>query len=273
VVAGCRHAPAATTLTLGAQRELLVAAEINGQPATLQLDTGASTTSFVPTAPQRFRFRRAMPTAGHGAGGDLGRVAWVQVYQLDIAGETIRGLIAAVFSLDSAHGTIDGVLGMDVLGNYVLDVDLRTHGLVLHPEGDLSFHSPDLIGADYQPLPGGQIALDVAINGRPATGILDLGANRTFANARTELIPDDDGTSISAAVGADRHRLTFHAASDVVIEIGPLALRAPSVWINDLPIFKTFGLADRPAVVLGTDILAGRRVVVDPFGHRVYLSR
>jgi Aspartyl protease len=273
IAAGCAHRAEPTTLTLGPARELLVRAEVNGRPATFQLDTGASTTSFAGHGPERFRLRGGWPTAGHGAGGELGRVAWVQVLKLEVAGETIRGLMAAVFGLDGAHGAIDGVLGMDVLGDYALEVDLRAMRAALHRDGDASFLAADLVAADYRPLPGGQVALTVAINGRPVTAVLDLGANRTFANPHTGLVADDDETTITAAIGADRKRLTFRAASNVAIDLGPLALQARSVWITDLPIFRTFGLADRPAVVLGTDVLAGRRIVVDPFRHRVYLSR
>lgn len=272
LAAGCAHAPAPTKLTLGPQRELLVAAEVNGRPATFQLDTGASTTSFTWSARQRLQLRAGWPSAGHGAGGKLAQVMWAQVIKLEVAGETIRGLMATVLSLDGAHGAIDGVLGMDVLGNYIVDVDLRALRVVLLPEG-ASHVTSDLVTADYLPLPGGQIALAVAINGHPATAILDLGANRTLANRHTGLVADDDHTTIAAAIGADRNRLTFRAAGDIAIALGPLALQARSVWISDLPIFGTFGLADQPAVVLGTDVLAGRRLVVDPFAHRVYLSR
>jgi hypothetical protein len=272
-VAGCAHRAEPTTLTLGPTRELLIAAEVNGRPATLQLDTGASTTSFTWSSRERLQLRAGWPSAGHGAGGDLAHVVWAQVIKLEVAGETIRGLMAAVFGLDGAHGAIDGVLGMDVLGDYALEVDLRAMRAALHRDGDTSFLTPDLVAADYRPLPGGQVALAVAINGRPATAVLDLGANRTFANPHSGLVADDDETTITAAIGADRKRLTFRTASKVAIALGPIALQARSVWITDLPIFRTFGLADRPAVVLGTDVLADRRIVIDPFRHRVYLSR
>ena len=270
--AGCAHAAQPAALTLGPQRELLIQSEVNGRPATLQLDTGASTTSFTWPGRRRLELRTGWPGAGHGAGGELANVMWAQVMKLEVAGETIRGLMAAVFSFDGAHGAIDGVLGMDVLGSYVLDVDLRAQRIVLLADG-AGHVTPDLVAADYRPLPGGQIALTVAINGRPVTAVLDLGANRTFANPHTGLVADDDETTITAAIGADRKRLAFRAASNVAIGLGPLALQARSVWITDLPIFRTFGLADRPAVVLGTDVLAGRRVGIDPFAHRVYLSR
>ena len=272
-LAACGHPPQPVKLTLGPQRELLVQAEVNGEPAILELDTGASTTSFVSRAKPRLHLRGFMPTAGAGAGGTLAHAGWVYITKLVIAGETLRGLGAVLLAGGGGHGAIDGLLGMDVLGDFALEVDLRAMRVVLHDRGDTSFVGPDLVATDYRALPGGQVALEVTVAGHPATAVLDLGANRTFANRRTGLAPDDDHATISAAIGADRNRLTFHAASDVAIAVGPLTLEARSVWINDLPIFQTFGLADRPALVLGTDVLAGRRIVIDPFRHRVYVSR
>ena len=190
-----------------------------------------------------------------------------------IAGEVTRRFAVAVVDVDAAGGLIDGVLGMDLLGERAIDVDLRVNRLVLHRKGDAGFRSSGLAWTDYTPLDGGQIALRVTLDGHPATAILDLGANHTFANAHVGLASDGAGASVSAAIGADRHDLMFRPVKDVVIGLGELALRAPSVWIGDLPIFQTFGIADRSAVLLGVDALAGRRIVIDPFSQRIYVSR
>ena len=42
--------------------------------------------------------------------------------------------------------------------------------------------------------------------------------------------------------------------------------------VADLPIFAELALANRPTVILGADLLAGRRLVIDPIDHRVYFS-
>lgn len=285
-IAGCSHTPQPTTIVVGPKRELLIPAVINDIPLVLQLDTGASHTSLAPATCRhlfsrlpRFdalsRRRRASPPPprGSGAGGDIADVTWVMLHKLQVAGEVFRGHAAVVVDIDTAGGAIGGMLGMDVLGEYVVEVDLRAHRFVLHSKLDASLLSPELVAADYQPLAGGQIALAITIEGRAATAILDLGANRTFANTRAGLTPDDRETTISAAIGADRNRLVFRSASDVPLGYGELVLRVRSVWISDLPIFRTFGIADRAALILGTDVLAGRRIVIDPFARRVYLSR
>lgn len=272
-VTGCRHVLQPTAIEVGPARELLVRVFLNDTPAMLQLDTGSSTTSLTPAARQRLGLGTWVPAAGGGAGGDLPHAEWVMVRRVKFAGAITHSLAVAVIDLDAAGGVIDGVLGMDMLGEYTIEVDLRAHRVVLHHEGDTSFRSAELVATPYRPLGGGQIALAITLEGRPATAVLDLGANRTFANTRTGLVPDDAESTISAVIGADRHRLKFRAASEVRLGFGDLALQARSVWIADLPIFRTFGLADRPAVVLGTDVLADHRIVIDPFARRVYLSR
>jgi len=270
---GCTHVTRPETIAIGPAHEVLVPAIVNGTRLTLQLDTGASTTSLTPAARRLLGLRYSRPTNGGGAGGELANVEWVFLRTLKVAGEVAYLLPATVIDLDAGGGTIDGVLGMDVLDRYVVEIDLRARRLVLHREGDTSFRSPELVWASYAPLERGQITLGITVEGRPTTAILDLGANRTFANLRAGLAPDDAEEIVSAAVGADGHRIQFHAVSDVQIGFGELALKARSVWISDLPIFRTLGLADRPMVLLGTDVLAGRRIVIDPFVRRVYLSR
>lgn len=276
-IAGCHHTPLSTTLVMGPKRELLAHAAIDERPVMLQLDTGASHTSVSPALCRRLGLYTSLarfeaPAQGRGAGGAFSRVLWT-VARLRFAGEILHLHPMAVIELSNAGDAIDGVLGMDVLSRYVLDVDLRSRRFTLHGKDDATFRPDDLISLGYTSLPGGQIALAITIAGRPATAVLDLGANRTLANPHVALAPDDDDLIISAAIGADGHQQQFRAASDVRVALGELELSARSVWISDLPIFTTLGLADGPAVVLGTDVLADHRVVIDPFTRRVYVSR
>jgi Aspartyl protease len=277
LAAGWRRAPLPTTITVGPKRELLIRGTVDHTPVVLKLDTGSSTTALTPAACRRLgiggrRYSAGAPPLGAGAGGSIDDVRWVFLRKLRFASELLWTHPAVVIDLEAANGAIDGLLGMDVLGLYALDVDLRAHRFVLHREGEVRHHTADLVAIDYRPLRGGQIALAITVAGRPATAILDLGANRTLANRRVAL-PHDDDTVVSAAIGADRRRLSFHTASNVELGVGGLVLRAGSVWVNDLPIFRTFALHDRPAVVLGIDVLADRRIVIDPFERRIYLSR
>jgi hypothetical protein len=289
----CHHPALPTTITVGPKRELLIHGIVNATPVVLQIDTGASNTSLTPAVCRRLGLHTGpvqfgAPLVGRGAGGSLAEVTWTVVQRLRFASEILHLHPVAVIDVDTADGaaavaaptralpaaaSIDGLLGMDVLGRYALDVDLRARRFALHGEDDTAFRSAGFASLGYAPLPGGQIALAVTIGGRPAIAVLDLGASKTFANTRVDLTPDDPDLVITAVIGADRHPLQFRAASDVPLVLGELALRVPSVWITDLPIFHTFGIADRPAVVLGTDVLADRRIVIDPFTRRVYLSR
>jgi Aspartyl protease len=292
MLAGCSHTLVPTTIVVGPRRELLVRGRVNGTAVLLQLDTGSSTTLLTPATCRRLGLDRrrgswagvVTPPVGGGTGGNYNDLTWVMLRKLSFAGAVFHAQAAVMLDLYAAEGAaggaargaareaIDGLLGMDVLGQYVVDVDLGSHRFAIHRDGDVRVPA-ELVVADYKALAGGQITLAITIDGRPATAVLDLGASRTFANTRVALTPDDAETTISAVVSSDRHAMTFRAASDVRIQLGALPLQARSVWISDLPIFRTFGLADRPAVILGTDVLAGRRIIIDPFLQRVYLSR
>jgi hypothetical protein len=57
------------------------------------------------------------------------------------------------------------------------------------------------------------------------------------------------------------------------IRVGDLALRYRIVVVADLPVFARFGLADRPAIILGANLFAGRSVAIAFADRAIFLSR
>src|ERR1041385_1775909 len=93
VVIGCSHPrPKVAPIAMGPQRELLVPVVINGEPMTLQLDTGASTTTITPRAKERLHLYRGLPVNGHGAGGPLEHVELVLLYTTEVCDHLVRYL-------------------------------------------------------------------------------------------------------------------------------------------------------------------------------------
>src|SRR5207245_2708529 len=130
---GCAPSrPKVAPIALGPQRELLVPVVINGRPMTLQLDTGASTTTITPAARARLGLENSIPGRGHGAGGPLEHVELVLLYTTEVCDHLVRHLPAAVVEIEHA----DGVLGMDVLGEYTTEIDLAQRSLRLHKPWD-----------------------------------------------------------------------------------------------------------------------------------------
>src|SRR5580704_6644912 len=270
VMAACAHGHP-LPITIGPAHELLVPVVVNGQELELQLDTGASTTTITPAAGERRDVQAdgsCVPSAGA-----AGRIANVErtIISAELATFGVKDLRAAVIALDNG-GVSDGLLGMDVLRYFVSDVDLAHHRLVLYGRGDVSWRTPDLVGVPYTELENGQVELAVVLDGRDATAILDLGANQSFANQLAAPARDDVARMLTATVGADGHPWQFRAFGDIALRVGDVPLVVPTLLVGDLPIFRELGLASRPAIIIGADLLASRRVVIDPTHHRVYLS-
>ncbi len=271
VMAACAHGHP-VPITIGPAHELLVPVVVNGQPLVFQVDTGASTTTITPSARDRLHLP-ADPSSEPGAGA-AGRIASVERTTLastEIASVGFRGLRAAVIDLDNG-GVSDGLLGMDMLRFFVSDIDLANQRLVLYGRGDVSWRTSDLVALPYTELENGQVEIAVVIDGRAANAILDLGANQSFANRLAAPARDDAARVLTATVGADGHPWQFRAFADVALRAGSVPLVVPTLLVGDLPIFDDLGLASRPTIIIGADLLASRRVVIDPTHHRVYLS-
>jgi hypothetical protein len=161
---------------------------------------------------------------------------------------------------------------MDVLHQLTCEIDLRDHRFSTFAKEDHSWLTAELVAVPYTPLAGGQIAIAVGMDGHAVTGILDLGANQSFANELALPARDESARLLTATVGADGHPWQFRAFGDVELLTGGIAFVAPRMLVADLPIFTELGLAKRPAVIIGADLLAGRRVVIDPVDHRVYFT-
>lgn len=275
VLAACAHgAPQPAPIVVSPYRELLVPAVVDGQQLTLLLDTGASMTMLTPRACDKLlRPYYGLPGRGDGITGPIDDITVVKLGFLEVADHVVHMPYAAVVDLAAASATIDGVLGMDVLGDYTTEVDLARRQLVLHPTGATSWRTPDLIAFRYHRLRGGQVWIDAEIAGNQVAAIIDLGANLSFANVRATPERDEAALVVHAVVGADRHVATFAAMSNVPIAVGELGLVARALLIADLPIFEVVGLSNRPSMILGADVLGGRRLVIAPDEQRIYVSR
>jgi hypothetical protein len=184
----------------------------------------------------------------------------------------VRYLPGAIVDVDSGNGMIDGILGMDLLGRYATEIDLRRNQLSLHRKHDDAWRSGDLVGIAYAETDSGQIVVDVMLDGRPVRAILDVGANRSFASPAAAPAGTDVTRVITETVGADGHATTFRTMSQVPMAVGGIGMVVPSLLVAELPIFQRL-VGAGPAMIIGADVLDGRRIVIDPEDRRVYLSR
>jgi len=93
----------------------------------------------------------------------------------------------------------------------------------------------------------------------------------SFASAASAAAETDPVARLAFELGPRGHG-PVAALPTMEIELGEGDLRsAQPVAIIDLPVFETLGLADRPAMLLGTNFLRGRRLGLDYAGGRIFL--
>ncbi len=136
------HGFVAVPLTLNAVGHFEVAVEVNGQPARMLLDTGASHTVFDAPSVARLGLRTSPTEArASGVGASDHAMETTTVDELRLGGVTLRALSAWAFDLAhvnrglAAHGgpPIDGAVGGDVLRPAEAVIDCARATLYLRP--------------------------------------------------------------------------------------------------------------------------------------------
>ncbi len=203
-LAGCATLPAARLVRAGgacrpqllarvplaiAQHRLLVPARIGGRAVRLALDTGAMRTVLTDRAALRLGLDAdyAMAAALKGVGGAASATVSAPV-ALSLGGVTLGrrrllfGLAKSAFGPPARwrHGVPDGLLGLDVLSRFRVDLDIPRLRLSLyrrHPCPDaLPPWCRPCLAVPRLPAADPLLHVAVALNGGRLDGVLDTGA-------------------------------------------------------------------------------------------------
>ena len=179
--------------------------------------------------------------------------------------------VEAVVLPDRADGVrLPGIVGLDVMGAYVVEFDAPAGRVALHPAGTSarSIGGKGMKATKAVRLRGGLLGLPVSINGARGIAVLDTGArdsriNWRFARA-AGLRPDSPGLVDDGAIqGATNSAVTAKRGRIGTVDLGGIRRTGVSARVVDLPVFEAFGVADRPAMILGMDLLKDVHLVAD----------
>jgi len=258
--------------------------QVNGAgPFTFVVDTGANRSVVATEAAAALKLPAGPPTPVHGIAG-VEPADTVEVASLTV-GE-IRSSSLELPVLPGGQLGAQGLLGVDVMRDRRVTLDFAANTLVItpprHDVDKAALEAPTrVLGArrDVISVPAryrfGQLTIvDADVDGVPVTAFLDSGSQNTVANLalRNALVGRRPG------LAAQMHPVDLLSATGQVargevcilprIRLGGLAIGNLGAVFADLHTFAIWGLADRPAILIGVDVLRHFNAVELDFSRR-----
>lgn len=251
---------------------------INGQgPFIFVIDTGAGATAISEGLAERLALPRREPVIVHGITA-AARTGSVAVERLQLSGLNFRALHCPV--LPSENIAADGLLGLDVLGNFRLSFDVQRRSASLGQPGvRILTDAAEMTTGSRLPRGAirstrgrfGQLILtQVTVEDLPTAAFVDSGAQYSIGNEhlrRAISARTSEGGRLSRTVplyGVTGQSLAAEIGEVSDLRLGSTRLGSTPLLFADLHCFRTLQLADRPALLIGADLLGRfRHVVLD----------
>ncbi len=257
--------PSNGQLFLNLFTRLAVEVQLSGtRDSRFVIDTGAQATSISDRLASEMGFASGPSLTIHAATAST-TVPSAVIPTLRVADKVYANVLAPVFPAESLGS--EGLLGVNHLAQFRLTLDQRRRRATL---GDPTSHEPtiEVVGhvmralssARMTPVPtrvqGGLIMLDVQVNSVRTTAFLDTGAQYSVGNlallsalsSRVENRP----FHLHAVSGPP---VTVSTGPNVGLSMGQRRLSSVPLLYGDLHIMDYLGLNDRPALMIGADIM------------------
>lgn len=200
-------------------------------------------------------------------------VATVIVPALELSGSSVKAIEAP--ALDAFHIGASGLLGLDSLQSRRVLLDFKRNQMTISPSRKREEQwDEDTIVVRAKNRYGQLILVDSSIGGQRIQVIIDTGAETSIGNlallkklAGRKRMPPLQPVTITSVTGGE---IQGQFSQIPEIRIGGITLNNLPVAFTDAEPFRRFGLANRPALLLGMDALRlFERVSVDFANRRV----
>ena len=257
-----------------------VAMALDGKPAVMMLDSGASGLVVSTAAAERLALRPRPDMRASSTG--LGGTVYRQVFQVDsvtIGSQTTTDTAFAVemTATQAAGRGFDGIVGMASFARNDIEIDFPARTLTLYrarfcPAGTPPWAGPHRAfprAVSGQHTRSFRPAVTVTLDGRASHALLDTGATTTVVD---RVFAGQLGVPATPPEGAVRG--TARTMSEVVVpmwrhrfaaaEVAGTRFERPDFWILDLGV-----TAD---IIVGLDILAQLRLWISNGSDAVYIA-
>lgn len=247
-----------------------------GAPAAFVIDTGAEGCAVYAWFAAE---RKLLAIGAETLTGQTGEadITLVRAPSMTLDGHRVGALDCAVLP-DRPDGVrLAGIVGADMLGRFVVVFDTKRMALSLHggAQHGQALVSPRARLVDVGVLPSGLLTAPVRLNSARGVAVLDTGARRSVFNtrfARAAGVADAALRPAETLQGATATPLALRAGQLGAFDLAGRTTPAIEARVADLPVFAAFGVAERPAMILGLDRLAGLRLVIDYPRNRVWFD-
>jgi len=269
---------------VGTQGHIIVQAMINDQgPFDFVLDTGASISVV---------FDQTLEEAGlelvggekvlvHGMIG-IGEFPITTIDHLQVGDESWRDARVAYLPVsDEFSAELDGILGVDFLGNYAVSVSARDQVVRLYPPEVVAekayrgWTSVPMQQLDIGRGDASAYTIDLHINGIDVPALLDLGSGANLMNWHA---------AHAIRVRPKRgNRRRLHGIIDNVpviadldvpqLKIGTIYWRNRNFLISEFEIFKVLDLEHQPVAIVGPGLFKERDFIIDFVRNRLLIGR
>ena len=248
------------------ETRMAVDVAINGRgPYRFVVDSGADRSAIGERLAASRRLPAGRAVTLHGMAGSSRRETAL-IDTLTVGSSTVADIAAPV--LPERYLGASGLLGIDALRGQRLMLDFEAQAITIEDARRAPAAAPGDIVVTARRR-GGQLILTQARAGGVAIrAVVDTGSQLTIGNLalRDALFrrrnPPAVLTSVLTSVTGET--LTVSLAVVPELRIGDIQFRDVAIAFADLPPFALFGLADSPAMMLGTDLLGSfRRVSLD----------
>jgi len=247
------------------ETRLSVEVQVNGRgPYRFIVDSGADTSVVGLKIARALELPLGRPAILNGmTSRDI--VDRVKVAELTLGPTTVRDLELPALREEDVGG--EGMIGIDALVQQRLMMDFEKR-LIRVEDARVRYRpQPGEIVVTARRHRGQLILTHVRAAGLPLDAVIDTGTQVTIGNLalRDKLIKGNRDKFVTIPViGVTGVRAELQMAKIGELQIGPIVISDVPIAFADVPPFKLFGLADQPALLLGTDLLeVFRRVSLD----------
>lgn len=246
---------------------------VNGQgPYPFAIDTGADRTAVSRSVTDQLSLPKGGSVLMHSMAG-VGRIDLAMIENLRIGAREVEKIRAPVLS--DQHLGVAGLLGIDGLANQRVEMDFINGQMTVVPSAATRAEEPrdepGTIVVRARRKFGQLILVDADIDGEKVHVIVDSGAQMSIGNAALRRRLAHRGKVLARQV-----EMEDVAGRKMLADVATLSeMRIGGIKVYDMPIawaeahpFKLFGLKNKPAMLLGMDLLRSfERVSID-FGDK-----